>query len=641
MMGRGPLLWGRRVRLWSRLAWVLVVLMGLSSASGASSGLPPVRAYLPIVGRAIPPSLPHAIAFGLDFVTSDDVLAGESRFAHAISTGAWLDRWPFYWARIEVAPGVFDWNRIDQAVIGDVAHGFSVNAILMIPPGFYLIGPCPLEPIEVIRVGRRPSAADLAKLPPGSDCTTPRDLEQPVFSDGTDWPGPGKSINPNNPWARFVYETVQRYKPGGVLAQQQGWPPGVGIRHWEMWNEPDLPFFWNGDVQHYARLLKVGYLATYQADPSAEVLFGGLSNVGAPGGRPTWLNDTLNLIAADPDPALRDAMRWYFTIHARHNYSWAWATWSFVNQDSALLASYGLFKPIWVNESGVPACDDYPGPPCNTDPAYHANLEEQAAFTIQNAVYAIYGGATAVFHFQFYDDCGDTAWGMYRNPASAPCHNQHPNPDTPRPLYNAYQVVTANFGDAEGLWWQRPGGTQEWIAFYRPSTRQRVLALWARYYQPETAQVPAVGPSALLVDQTGAAMTIYPINGFYTLQLPAATNRLTGTNDGSAPIGGRPYLLIESDTQPPNVLVAPLPPTSPPEITLAWTGSDPGSGVDRYQIWVSLDNGPLFLWQETRAIGAIFYGTPGHTYGFAIRPLDRAGNWAPVPTQPQVTTAVR
>jgi hypothetical protein len=626
---------------------VLLALMVLSHTSSdtvlSRPALDP-QAYLPFIHISLPPpGPPRAVNFGADFVTSDDVLADEGRFAHAISSGARLDRWPFYWWRIEVAPGVFDWGRIDQAVIGDINHGFSLNAILMIPPGFYLLGPCPLEVRRLIRVDRRPSPADLAKLPPDSDCTTPRDLEQPVFSDGSDWPGPGKAINPNNPWARFVYETVRRYKPGGILAQQQGWPAGIGIRHWEMWNEPDFTWFWNGDVVHYARLLKVGYLATYQADPSAEVLFGGLSNVGGPSGRPAWFNDTLNLIANDPDPALRDFSRWYFTIHARHNYSYAWATWSLVNQDNVVMAAYGLVKPVWVNESGVPACDDYPGPPCDVDPAYHANMEEQAAFTIQSAVYAMYARATAVFHFQLYDDCGDTAWGMYRNPASAPCHNQHPNPDTPRPLYDAYRVLTANFGEAEPLWWERPGGSngsQEWIAFYRPSTRHRLIALWARFYYPVTAQVPATGPSALRIDQTGAAVTIYPVNGVYTLDLPAATNHLTPTGDGSAPIGGRPYILIETDTQPPSVIVAPLPPNSPPQITLTWTGYDSGSGIGRFQVWASVDGGPLALWLETSAISAIYSGSAGHSYGFAVRPMDRAGNWAPIPTAPQVTTSV-
>jgi hypothetical protein len=89
----------------------------------------------------------------------------------------------------------------------------------------------------------------------------------PVFNDGTDTPGPGKSINPDNRWARFVFAAVDRYRPGGVLAQQQGWTNGQGIRVWEIWNEPDFDVFFTGTVNDYTRLLKVGYLAAHYADP--------------------------------------------------------------------------------------------------------------------------------------------------------------------------------------------------------------------------------------------------------------------------------------------------------------------------------------------------------------------------------------
>ena len=51
----------------------------------------------------------------------------------------------------------------------------------------------------------------------------------------------------------------------------------MGVTHWEMWNEPDVPFFWDANQTDYARLLKVGYLATKHADPAARVIFGALA----------------------------------------------------------------------------------------------------------------------------------------------------------------------------------------------------------------------------------------------------------------------------------------------------------------------------------------------------------------------------
>ncbi|MDQ7034812.1 MAG: hypothetical protein Q9P01_08235 [Anaerolineae bacterium] len=59
-------------------------------------------------------------------------------------------------------------------------------------------------------------------------------MNQPVFSDGSDNPGPDKEINANNPWAIFVFRAVQRYKPDGELAREQGWINGEGISLWEI-----------------------------------------------------------------------------------------------------------------------------------------------------------------------------------------------------------------------------------------------------------------------------------------------------------------------------------------------------------------------------------------------------------------------
>ncbi len=72
---------------------------------------------------------------------------------------------------------------------------------------------------------------------PSSVTTPPQGLYLSVFSDDTDEPGPGKSINPDNRWAYFVNAAVNRYRPGGMLAQQQGWNDERGVRYWEIWNE--------------------------------------------------------------------------------------------------------------------------------------------------------------------------------------------------------------------------------------------------------------------------------------------------------------------------------------------------------------------------------------------------------------------
>jgi hypothetical protein len=587
-------------------------------------------------------------AFGADFITSAQAPANADRYAHAAQVRSAYDRIPLYWWAIETAPGTFDWAAHDSVIAADIAHGYQLDAILLMPPSFYIVGPCALGAAGQPRVGQhavKPGAA------PAQDCTTPANLDAPIFTDGTDVPGPGKTVNPNNYWARYVYRTVERYRPGGQLAQALGWGSGVGVRLWEIWNEPDWEFFWNGNAAGYARALKVAYIAAKQSDYAAQVIFGGLSNIdvqpGWPSGRPTWLNDVLAMIQADPDPALRNAMSWYFDGVGDHNYSWGWSSWLMIYTHNNVVASYGLTgKSVWLNETGVPQCDDYPGPPCPS--SYRANLSEAASFEIESAAYALFVGMDGYLHFQLYDDCGAPydAFGFFRNPASYTCNNGSPYPNTARPSVTAFNVAAAQFAQVEPLWRKRPGGPdpysgpQEWIAFYRPATHQRVLAVWARFADNETAVITATGTSAVRIDQTGASITLTPVNGTYTVVLPGATNFGRQTPDGSAMIGGRPYVLVETDTLRPVISVQALPAQSPPQIVLTWTAEDLGSGLGNTQVWVSVDNRPLALWAVTLAQSATYTGQSGHRYGFAVRAVDKAGNWNPVAAAPQTTTYV-
>ena len=50
------------------------------------------------------------------------------------------------------------------------------------------------------------------------------------------------------------------------------------------------------------------------------------------------------------------------------------------------LRSRGLDKPIWLNETGVPAWNDYPGPVWDPHSGLRATTQEQAHYTIQTAL---------------------------------------------------------------------------------------------------------------------------------------------------------------------------------------------------------------------------------------------------------------
>jgi hypothetical protein len=102
----------------------------------------------------------------------------------------------------------------------------------------------------------------------------PKNLHEPILLDDG-------SINPDNYWGSYVYQTVKTYK-------------GF-IKIWEVWNEPDwvsdwqvtgqwktraptaaeLPRF-NGSIYDYVRMLRVSKIAAQLADPEAKIATGGL-----------------------------------------------------------------------------------------------------------------------------------------------------------------------------------------------------------------------------------------------------------------------------------------------------------------------------------------------------------------------------
>jgi hypothetical protein len=515
------------------------------------------RVYVPLVAKDFtpppppPPPRPTTTQFGFNFISSAEARSDEARYQRARDAGAGVNRWPFYWDRIEqnplTQPGVFSWAWQDENTINDINHGLLIDGILLgIPPGLST-GAAQDAPVPRVgqarqfgpgaRVAEREGVASVASVPLG--------LYLSVFSDGTDTPGPGKSINPNNRWARFAHAAAERYRPGGILAQQQGWTNGEGIRVWEVWNEPDLNLFFTGTYTDYARLLKVASLAARHADPYAQILFGGLANFE----KPTWLSDTLGVINTYPD---RQANGWFFDSVAVHNYAWAWQTFYNVYRARLTLDRFGLTsKSLWLNETGVAICDDFPGPSC-TDPlnrTYRANRDEQAAYLIQTATFAVWLKAEAMTYFQLYDDygngwCGIEAYGVLRNVPGAGCNASD---GSPRPAYAAYQVVTRYLAGVTPYWRRRPTVNQEIIALQNAKTGERVIAMWARDYVSETTAITATAASALMVFPDGSTETIFPVGGWYTLTLPAATNRNTPTTDGKAPIGGMPRILVERD----------------------------------------------------------------------------------------------
>jgi hypothetical protein len=609
---------------------------------------------------------------GIAHISSASRDTPEERYQHALLLGAGWNRWPLYWNWVETTPGNWNWSAFDRQVLDDLQHGLQINAILLGRPEFY------------------------------SGENQIKGLYEPIFADGSDTPGEGiKPLNPNNKWAHFVYEAVNRYKPGGALAQSVFLAPGDGIRVWEVWNEPDHLSFWSGNIHEYARLLKTSYIVAKMVDPQAQILFGGLLY----GTDDNWLAQVLNVFINDP---LHEQFNWFMDIVAVHSYNDPWRSGWLTLYTRQTLVSFGIDKPIWLNETGVPVWDDYPGPVWNPDSTHFANSEQQAWYFIQSATFAWSEGADKIFFHQLYDDCGDqpagsdfpphggelcvdnaVCWGsshgIYRNNPDMACFTQHPLPGTARPAARAYRLLAEVFGTEPFT-----NGRREFIddrfttlLFDRPASNERITVMWNRTQEEAIFELPAAGDNGQLISLHGQSIITADENGIYSLSLqPAAPDTdLSEDDTGRVAIGGAPFILIEYvtgevtpdditlddvngtqtqiertpvptqlpprpttdpqfDTRPPVAYILGLPEISEPAFTVAWRGDD-DSGIANYIIWVRIDGGEWQPWLDTTDTSAIYSGSPGRSYEFAVWAVDLADNWSEnINLQPQATTRV-
>jgi hypothetical protein len=137
-------------------------------------------------------------------------------------------------------------------------------------------------------------------------------------------------------WERFVAATVNRYRGR--------------VSRWEIWNEPDGPWYWRGSAGQYAELLARAYRQVKRADPAALVLVGGLAQGGGAVG--DFLQQILG-DAAYPAGA-------YFDVHNVHtNFRSMSSMAGQIRDNIAIVASYAGAKPIVVTEASY-----------TSDPAY-------------------------------------------------------------------------------------------------------------------------------------------------------------------------------------------------------------------------------------------------------------------------------
>jgi hypothetical protein len=324
--------------------------------------------------------------------------------------------------------------------------------------------------------------------------------------------------DPGNLWANYVRQVVTYYGPRGV-------------RHWIIWNEPDIApdvygHEFSGSVEDYYQLVKVAYTVIKSVDPEMTVLLGGMTYWHDP----SYLRRYLQVVVADPEAS---ANNYFFDAVSVHIYFRPETMGTIIGNAFAVQQQLGIapLKPVWVNETNArPSMD--PEWPVSVQ-AFEIDLEQQAWYIPQAFALGFYAGAARMSVYKLVDinlSPGDESWGLLR-----------PYTHTKRPAFFAYQTTIKYLSGFTYPIYRQQTDLYTMVTFNRPTGVTRVL--WARTTTPVTVQVPALAESGLQISVLGSETPIVPENGVYQIGLSGARCY------DDCYMGGEPVFIFEAGVQ--------------------------------------------------------------------------------------------
>jgi hypothetical protein len=192
-------------------------------------------------------------------------------------------------------------------------------------------------------------------------------------------------------WVTYVRNVVERYDGDGV----DDAPGSPRLDYWEVWNEPNLALFWppEPDVEEYFALLIATHETIRAADPTAQVVLGGMAGTGVNPGGGGYLQDLYDAGAAP-----------YFDVISIHPYSHpmfgAEPVRSVVESVRTVLNQNGdPATPIWVTEIGWSDAENAWGAPT-------ASQDMIARFL--TGIYSTPMDADIIFWYNFRDIFADS-----------------------------------------------------------------------------------------------------------------------------------------------------------------------------------------------------------------------------------------
>ncbi len=316
-------------------------------------------------------------------------------------------------------------------------------------------------------------------------------------------------------------ETTQLIKERGDEKQQWRYPPRMDawrpwvraqaqrykgrVRFYEIWNEPDFPF-WKGTPEQYLELLKASYQEIKAVDPNAIVMTGGFASMIHRLNNPKVLELTLS----EGEP--------YFDMLAYHKHS-SFRTLREEVEDRLLpmMRKYNVDKPLYFNETAMSR-------------GYEREYDQ--AVELPKRLALVWARGSRGYHYF-------NIWNRADESSSAAGYNMV-NPDfSPRPVWVAFNEMSRVLRGREfshqldlgaGRWGFAFGGKGDFVG---DDARDYALLAWTE--DAALADAPTVfnvgnGATARVVDLMGN-----------TSPLPVSEGRLlfTVTNEPQ-------YLVIEN-----------------------------------------------------------------------------------------------
>lgn len=283
----------------------------------------------------------------------------------AAAAGVRMIRQPLRWSTVEPVKGVYDYSYWDAYLAELARRRLRVMPILSEPPAFRSSAPA--------------TGAKRGVYPPRE----------------------------SSAMAAFAVKMVRRYGPDGSFWRLHRDLPKIPIRTWQVWNEPNLPFYWapKPDARAYTKLLGVVGRAIKRADPKAEIVSAGIPQSKIRGAVPqrVYLRRMY-----------RAGLAKYADTIAIHSYTETHS--DFVKQVKgirALMHTAGDKAPLWITEigwaSGGPDKRFTPGPKGQArriDRTFRFLARERKTLRIRGLMYYMWQDAEPVPGFRDY-------WGLH------------------------------------------------------------------------------------------------------------------------------------------------------------------------------------------------------------------------------------